>query len=457
MLFKPGKRAAVVDGDNFNSRVIALVVPMALQNLINVGVTATDVIMLGRVGEKALSGASLAGQVLFVLNLFLFGMTSGACVLTAQYWGKNDRDAIEKVLGIVIRLAEMAGIAFMVLTLLFPGLIMRIFSNDPEVIAEGCKYLRIVALTYPVTVFTMGYLNVMKSVEKVLISTIVYASSLVLNFVVNAILIFGLFGAPKLGIVGAAIGTLCARVLELLIVLFYARCFNHDVKVRLAYVLHMDPVLLKDFLHYSGPVILNELFWGLGYSANAAIVGHLGSSAVAANSVAHVCRQLAQVVVFGLGNATAIMIGKVIGEGRTALAQEYARRFVRLSLAGGVIGGALIFLIRPLVIAGLSFEGQTAVYLNAFLGIMAYYVVAQALNTDLVVGIFRAGGDTRFGMILDMTSMWGGSILFGWLAAFVFQWPVVAVYVILLADEIIKLPLCLWRYRQKKWLKNVTR
>ena len=178
---------------------------------------------------------------------------------------------------------------------------------------------------------------------------------------------------------------------------------------------------------------------------------------MAANSVAHVCRQLAQVVVFGLGNATAIMIGKVIGEGRTALAEEYGRRFVRLSLIGGVIGGALLLLIRPLVISGLAFEGQTAVYMNAFLGVMSYYVIAQALNTDLVVGVFRAGGDTRFGMILDIASMWGGSILIGWLAAFVFKWPVVVVYVILLSDEIIKLPICLWRYKQKKWLKNVTR
>ena len=215
MEFLRNKRSSIVDDDNFRSRVIALVVPMALQNLINVGVNATDVIMLGRVGEKALSGCSLAGQVLFVLNLFLFGMTSGACVLTAQYWGKGDRDAIEKILGIVIRLAETAGIAFMLVTLLIPGSIMKIFTNDPEVIEEGCKYLRIVALTYPVTVYTMGYLNVMKSVEKVVISTIVYGSSLALNFVINAVLIFGLLGAPKLGIVGAAIGTFCARMLEL--------------------------------------------------------------------------------------------------------------------------------------------------------------------------------------------------------------------------------------------------
>lgn len=456
-MFQGSKTKVKIDAGNFNSKVVALVLPMALQNLINVGVTATDVIMLGKVGEKVLSGASLGGQVLFILNLFLFGMTSGAAVLTAQYWGKQDKKSIEKILGIVILLAEIAGCLFMVLTLLFPEPVMRIFSNDPEIVAQGAVYLRIVALTYPVTVFTMSYLNVMKSVEKVVISTIVYASSLAANFCINGVLIFGLFGFPRMDIAGAAIGTLCARILELVIVLVYARTKNHDIKVRAAYIFRPDPVLFRDFMHYSGPVILNELMWGLGYSANAAIVGHLGSSAVAANSVAHVCRQLAQVVVFGLGNATAIMIGKVIGEGRMDLAEEYGRRFVKLSVIGGLLGGLLIVSLRPLIVAGLNFEGQTAEYMTWFLFMMAYYVVAQAVNTDLVVGVFRAGGDTRFGMILDMATMWGGSILLGFLAAFVWKLPVVWVYFILLSDELIKVPFCIWRYRQKKWLKNVTR
>ena len=202
---------------------------------------------------------------------------------------------------------------------------------------------------------------------------------------------------------------------------------------------------------------MNELFWGVGYSANAAIVGHLGSSAVAANSVAHVTRQLATVIVFGIGNATAIMIGKAIGEKREDLASEYAKKFIRLSLIFGAIGGAVILLVRPLVIAGLHFEGTTASYMNTFMFMMSYYVIGQSLNTVCIVGIFRAGGDTRFGLILDIATMWTGSILFGAIAAFVFKFPVEVVYFILLSDELIKIPLSLWRYRQRKWLKNVTR
>lgn len=440
----------------FLRKVAVLVVPMAIQNLINVGVTATDVVMLGKVGEKVLSGCSLGGQVLFILSLFLFGTTSGACVLTAQYWGKKDKEAIEKILGIVVALTECVGILFMLVTLLFPAQIMGIFTNDPEIVTEGVKYLRIVAFTYPLAVFTMGYLNVIRSVERVVISTVVYGSSLLCNIVVNAVLIFGLLGFPAMGIEGAAIGTLLARVLELVIVLSYMQK-HRDIRVKLSFVLHMDRTLLKDFLRYSAPVIINEILWGVGYSANSAIVGHLGSSAVAANSVAHMARQLAQVVVFGIGNATAIMMGKAIGEGKKKLAEEYAGRFVRLSFGCGLAGGVLLLLFRPLMIKGMGFEGLTAHYLMIFLAMMSYYVVGQAVNTTWVVGIFRSGGDTAFGTILDMTTMWFGSILFGFLAAFVWKLPVPVVYCILLSDEVIKVPFCMWRYKQKKWLQDVTR
>lgn len=446
-----------MDKQNFYRKVFALVIPMALQNLINVGVTATDVVMLGKVGEKVLSGCSLGGQVFFIFSLFLFGIASGVSVLTAQYWGKKDVEAIERLLGIVLGLAAGAGFLFMAVTVAFPEYIMHIFTNEPEVIAQGVKYLRIVAFTYPLAAISMTYLSLVRSTERVMISTLVYGCSLLANFCINAVLIFGLFGAPKLGIVGAAIGTLVARFLELLMMLFYAYRINRTVRIRLSCIFHMDRQLLRDFWHYSGPVVINELFWGAGYSANAAIVGHLGSSAVAANSVAHVTRQLAMVVVFGIGNATAIMIGKAIGENRKDLAQEYAKRLLHLSVAGGLAGGLLILCLRPLIVAGLGFDGLTASYMRTFLFMMACYVTCQAVNTTGIVGIFRSGGDTRFGMVLDLCSMWGCSILLGAFAAFVLKLPVVVVYAILLSDEVVKLPFVFVRYRQKKWLKNVTR
>ncbi len=441
----------------FYKKVFALVIPMALQNLINVGVSATDVVMLGKVSEQVLSGCSLGGQVFFIFNLFLFGTASGVSVLTAQYWGKRDTDSIEKLLGIVMRLAVTAGLIFMLASFFFPARIMYVFTDEPEIIAEGVKYLKIIAFTYPMVALSMTYLNLIRSIERVLISTVVYGLSLLLNFVVNGILIFGLFGAPRLGIVGAAIGTLCARFLELAIMLFYAFFRNRVVRIRLSCFLHPDKSLFRDFLKYSSPVVVNEFMWGAGYSAIAAIIGHMGSSAVAANSVAQVMRQLATVVVFGIGSATAILIGKAIGENKQKEAELYAGRLIRLTVCFGLLGGLLVFLLRPLLIRGFGYTGVTASYMNSFLLMMSYYVVAHSINGTFIIGIFRGGGDTRFGMFLDSGILWGCSILFGFLAAFVWKLSVPAVYFVLLIDEIVKFPLCCIRYRQKKWLRNVTR
>lgn len=443
--------------ESFYKKVFVLVLPMALQNLINVGVSATDVLMLGAVGEKVLSGCSLGGQVFWILSLFLFGAASGGSVLVAQYWGKRDTKTIEKVMGIAILFTEVIAVLFMALSLFFPAQIMSIYTNDPEVAAEGIKYMRILAFTYPIAAYTMTYLNLLKSIEKVVISTIVYASSLGLNIIVNAIFIFGLLGAPKLGVQGAAIGTLSARCLELIIVVFYSKYRCKEVRVHPGIIFKPDKILAKDFFYYAYPVILNEVLWGVGYSANTAIMGRLGSSAVAANSVAQVIRQLSMVVGFGVSNATAIMIGKAIGEKKEELAKEYAKKLIWLSLICGIAGGLLVLVIRPFIVSVLGFEGASADYLRNFLLVMSYYVIGQALNSTLVVGIFRAGGDTRFGMILDMSTLWGCSILFGALGAFVFHLPVTVVYVILLSDELIKLPFCFIRYRQRKWLKDVTR
>ena len=446
-----------IDRRKFYKTVLALVVPMALQNLINVGVTAADVIMLGAVGEKALSGASLAGQIQYIMTLFLFGLTSGATVLTAQYWGKGDRDAIEKILGMAVKAAVCVTALFTVSALAVPELLMQVFTNDPVVVSEGVKYLRIVAFTYIMMGVTQAYLYIMRSVERVVVATVVYLLSLICNIIMNAIFIFGLLGLPKMGVAGAALGTLCARILEVVLVAIYARLFNREIRLRFKYVLHTDKILFSDFMRYALPVVVNEVLWGLGTAANTAILGHMGSAAVAANSVAQVARQLATVVSFGLSSAAAIYLGKTIGEKKTEYAKAYAKRFLILSIIMGILGGTVILAVSPLASAALTLSGTAQEYLRIMFFVMSYFVVGQAINTTLVVGVFRSGVDTRFGLILDMTTMWCCSILFGFLAAFVFKLSVPVVYVILMSDEIIKIPITYKRYRSYKWLNDVTR
>ena len=248
----------------FYRTVISLVVPMALQNLINVGVTAADVIMLGAVGETALSGASLAGQVQYIMTLFLFGLTSGATVLTAQYWGKGDVKTIEKILGMTVKAAIAVTALFTLAALAIPELLMMIFTSDPAVIAEGVRYLRIVAFTYVMIGVTQAYLYVMRSVERVIVATVVYLCSLLCNIVMNSIFIFGLFGLPAMGVAGAALGTLCARILEVILTFGYARIFNKEIRLRPKYILHTERELFRDFMKYALPVVANEIMWGLG-------------------------------------------------------------------------------------------------------------------------------------------------------------------------------------------------
>ena len=445
------------DSRVFYRNVFALVVPMALQNLINVAVTSADVMMLGQVGETVLSASSLAGQVQFIMTLFFFGLTSGAAILTAQYWGKGDTRTIEKVLGIALRFSLSTGLVFTLAALLIPAQLMRVFTPEEDVIAEGVKYLRIIAVSYVPMALTNVYLNIMRSVERVVVSTVTYLVSLVTNVALNAVFIFGLLGFPAMGIEGAALATVCARLVELAIVLVYSKAINRTVRLRARDIFVRDPLLFRDFLTYSVPVMINELLWGAGSAMNSVVIGHLGSAAVAANSVAQVARQLATVVAFGIANATAIMIGKAIGAGDTERAEEYGGRFIRLTLVFGLIGGGIVLAARPILINVMTLSAQAQEYLSFMMLIMSYFVMAQAMNTTLIVGVFRAGGDSKIGLLFDCGSMWGGSILLGSIAAFVLHLDLRIVYVLLMSDELIKIPLSFWRYRKKIWLKNITR
>ena len=416
--------------------VFGLAFPIALQNLINTAVTTADVVMLGKVGETALSSGSLAGQVHFVMGLMIFGMTSGASVLTAQYWGKKDLATIEKVFSMTISFAMMAGIVFFVAAEFFPEQIMHIFSSEEEVIKGGVAYLKIVAFCYPISAFTTAYLYLMRSIERVKIGTAVFAGSLVANVVLNAIFIFGLLGVPAMGVRGAALATLLSRCLEFLIVLYYLFLVNRQVRLRKYYLFHWDSLLLRDFLVLSIPV---------------------GSAAAAANSVVRVIRELVMVMSVGLSAATSVLVGKAIGEKRLDLAQIYARRMMGLSIVVTSCASITMFCFRTRITGALTLGEQAREYLLFMLVVLAVYSLCQSVSCPVIVGILRAGGDTRFGLILEGMALWVGSILLGWIGAFVLHLSVKGVFMLLMLDEFIKLPFALWRYRSKIWLKDVTR
>ena len=445
----------------FYRTVFALVLPMALQNLINVAVQSADVVMLGKLDEVSLSAASLAGQIQFVLMLICFGLSSGASVLTAQYWGKGDKKAIERVTMIALRFSMIASFLFFLAAELFPENLMRIFSPDEEVIRLGAEYLRFVAPNYLFVGFTSIYLNILRSVERVAIAVGVVFSSLCINIVFNTVFIFGFGPIPALGVAGAAIATSLARVVEFIIVMIYAKR-NRTINLRFKEFFASHKILLRDFLQYAGPTTINELLWGAAIAATSVIIGHMGSAAVAANSFAQLVRELANVVGFGVANAAAVVVGKALGAGDKENAELAAKRMLRIGIWFSLFSGSVIFILRTFTsqfvdFFGLRLTAEAVDYLGFLLLLLSFYVVAQTYNAVMIVGVSRGGGDTRFGLFLDLFVMWFGSVLFGWLTAFVFKLPVKTVYLIIMMDEFIKLPLCVMRYRKKYWLRNVTR
>ena len=408
----------------FYRDMFRLALPIVMQNLITTAVSSADVVMLGFVSQTALAAGSLASQIMFILNLVYTGISSGIIMLAAQYWGKKDTRTIEKVMGISFRISIAAGIIFGAGAILIPQYLMLIFTSDQAVIAEGVSYLRIVGFSYVLSAFTNVYLNIIRSIERVVIATVVYGVSLCANIVFNSI---------------------------------YAQKKNDVVKIHIKDFFVKDKALGKDFFTYAFPVLLNEFAWGAGMAAISAIVGHLGSAAVAAHSVAQVCRQLSMVIGFGISSATAIMIGKAIGEKKEELAREYGRRFVKLSIICGIGGAVVILAISPLLPLFLKLTPLAKSYLTAMMLIMSYYVIGQSFNSTIVVGVLRAGGDTRFGLFLDVGVMWLCSIAGAAIGAFVIGIPMPWVYILLCSDEVIKIPFSLWRYKSYRWLRNVTR
>ena len=445
----------------FYKNALWIMLPIALQNLMDTAVGSADVIMLSYVSQNALSASSLAGQVYFIMSNLIYGLSSASAIMAAQYWGKGDRRTVEKVLGIAIRIALMVSIPFALAAAVCPAQIMRIFTDDLALIAEGEKYLRAVSASYVLGAFAQIYLSVMRSVERVMITAVIHCSAVIMNVVLNACFIFGWGPFPQLGITGVALATTITRLAEAVVcIIDGAMCKRIALRVR--HIFARGGTLVKDFLRMAIPAAGNDIVWGLAFSVYSVILGHLSSDIVAANSVATVARNLGTVMCFGTANAAGIVLGKTLGENKLEEAKAYAKRFVGMAIWTALIGGAAILLLRPLVMNFMAFSVKDATetakeYLGLMLYINAYYIMGMSLNTMLICGIFRSGGDVRYGLICDAVAMWLYAVPVGLFCAFVLKLPEMWAYFILCLDEFVKLPVNFWYYRKRKWLKNITR
>lgn len=440
----------------FYRDMFRLAFPIVVQNLITTAVSSADVVMLGWVSQTALSAGSLASQIMFILNLVYAGISSGIGMLAAQYWGKKDTHTIEEVMGIGMKLSIPVSFAFFALACFYPRILMLAFTSEEELVQAGIPYLKIVGVSYLFMGISQVYLCTMRSIERVVFATAANASALVLNIFLNAVFILGLFGSPRMGIVGVALATSIARGVELLFCLVDA-CHFPVVRLRPRILLGRNPVLFRDFMKYSLPAFGNEVSWGLAFSMYSVIMGHLGSDMVAANAVVVVARNLGTVVCFGLANAGAILLGKAIGAGHKDSVKADASRFCKITFLSGIAGGFLIFLLRPIFMGMADLTEVSRGYLSGMLYINMYYVLGQAMNTTVICGIFRSGGDSRWGFACDVVDMWFFSVPLGFFSAFVLDLPPLVVYFLICLDEFVKMPFIYHHYKSYRWLKDITR
>lgn len=408
---------------DFNRELMTLVIPIALQNLISATVISVDVVMLGMISQSAMSAVSLAGQITFALTLFYMGMSAGASILTAQYWGKKDTSTIQRILSIACMFSFCVSILFFLSSFFLPGTLMRLFTNDAELIRFGSRFLQMNSFSYLVMGISQMYLSVIRSMENAKLSALISSLCLILNIFFNAICIFILFPSrPELAISAVALATVLGRIVEL------ACCVIHSItkgsiRFRLPVRDGIQRNLLKDFLKYTLPVQGNYMVWGGALTATAAIIGHVNSDLVAANSIASVVKNLAVVLCGGIATGGSVLVGKYLGQGEIEKAKHAGNQMCFYALIFGVIAGCTILFIKPLVYSIVNLNPTAQSYLDGMLYISAYYCIAKSFNSTTIAGIFTAGGDSKFGFWCDTVVMWLIILPLSYLCAFVWQVP----------------------------------
>ncbi len=442
---------------DFMKSIFAIAFPIALQNMISFGVQAMDTIMLGRLGDTAVSAATLGGQPSFLLYLFGFGLTGGGSVLIAQYWGKKNIEVIKKVMRTSMLFITVTAIIVSVVCFLFPVEIMRIFSKEEEVVLAASEYLKVMSVGYIFSSIASNYTMSMRAVEKVKMSTMIYAMSFFVNIFFNYVFIFGELGAPELGVVGAAVGTVIARVFEFSCVIIYMYFIEKDIGFRMHCMVKIEKVIAGDYVRNAAPVVMNEMVWALGTSAITVVMGRLGQTFVAANSVTMVLFNLASVTIFGIANASAVLSGKTIGEGDFKKAQKVAQTLLLFAVCLGFIGTVLLLIIRIPFLNFYNITDEAKAISSQMIFILAVLMPLSALDVVNDIGILRGGADTKFAVLLTSCGMWGINVPLGFFTGLVLGLPAPLVFLSMRIDSLLKIPLQLYRILSGKWIRTVTR
>ncbi len=441
---------------SFYSQMFKLTLPIVLQNFLSAAVNSVDVIMLNFVNQTAIASVSLATQYFMIFFMFMNGLGTGLSVLCSQYYGKNDFKSIKTILAIGMKISVALGLVFTLASLFVPDVMMMPYTNDEKLREVGAKYLRIVGITFLIWGFTESYYAALRSTGHVTVCTVMNVIANVLNILLNAVFIFGWLGFPKLGVSGVALATSISRLVQLAVTIAYS-AFSKDMKITFSLLLLKNRMLFRDYIKVTIPAMLNDVSWGLAFSVYAAVMGHLGEDATAAYSLVGMIRNFGQVFCFALAVSGGLYLGKIMGNNQLEDAKKDAGKIINLTVLAGAVGGLIILALTPLTVDFAKITDQAKSYLEKMLLINTVYVMGSAVNTVLIAGIFRAGGDTKFGLVCDTIDMWAYAVPVALLASFVFKLPVMAVYVLLCTDEFVKWPWVIAHYKKRAWLKNITR
>ena len=438
---------------SLRKEIVRLALPIALQQFMTALVGACDAIMLGKLSQDAMSAVSLATQVTFVFNLFMFAFMAGENMFVAQYYGKGDYTGISQVFSLVTKICGCIAVVFLAGTLFFPEQLMRILTNEETLIALGSEYLRVIGISYVFSGIAQTFLAIMKNCGAVNMSTLINGVMVMLNIVLNAVFIFGLSGVPKMGIKGAALATVLATVVQFLWSVGYVLCRIRAVKFSLR---SCEKKLFGRFWQKAVPLLINNLAWGIGFSMYSVIMGHLGTDAVAANGIANISKNLVVCFCLGLGNAGSIIVGNRLGADRLQEAKEAGGTLTRTAIIAGIVSGLVLIVLSPFITKMVDLTPTARGYLQKMLLICSYYIAGKSVNCMTIGGIFAAGGDSKFGMLCDSVTLWCITVPLGCICAFILKLPVMVVYFVLNLDEIIKLPVVYKHYKKYKWIKNLT-
>ena len=430
---------------------------IALQNLITFAVNLADNVMIGGYSQTALSGVAMVNQIQFLLQMLMQGTGAAIGVLGAQYWGKKDLQPIRKVTSIGVLLGIILSAIMMLLVYFFPRQTLGLLTNEPAVIEEGSKYLVIICFSYVLFGISHNLLSALSSVETVKIGFVVNLIALVVNIVLNYGLIYGRLGLPEMGVQGAAIATLCARIVEFIIVLGYVLLLDKKICWRPKNLFHIDLPMLRDYIRIGLPVILSNGVWGVAMSVQTAILGRLGEDTIAANSIATTLFQVVTVVTYASGNASSVLIGKTVGEGDIPRVKAYTKSLQFIYIGIGILTGVLLFLCKDIIIGLYDISSQARVLSEQFITVLSVTVVGTSYQCACLAGIVTGGGDTKFVLINDLIHQWLIVIPAAYLSAFVLGWPLWVTFLFLKSDQILKCFVAIFKVNRYRWIHELTR